>query len=158
MVVSGVNACMSKLHVQISECYMGFLEPVGKVFPQLKPVCNIFYKRLIRDKDVFLFSCYPFYPSAYRVYAFSDFLQSRGYFGGSESDHHSLAIPVACEDLNQFRSTVHVDQLCQSTHIFVESSSTIPVEIAIPHCELRWCGYDHVKLWETIHIDKTETS
>ena len=157
-VISGVEACMSNSDVKISECYMRFLAPVGKVFPQLEPVCNIFYGRFIRDEDVFLFSYFPLYPSAYRVYAASYFLQSRGNFGVLKSEHHSLAIPIACDDLNQFRPTVHVDQLCQSTHIFVESSSTIPVEIAIPHCELRWCGYDHVKLWETIHIDKTETS
>ena len=32
-VVSGVEACMSKLDIKISECYMGFLGPVGNVFP-----------------------------------------------------------------------------------------------------------------------------
>ena len=131
---------------------------VGKVFPLPKPVSNIFYSRLIRDEDVFLFSYFPLYPSAYRVYAASYFLQSRGNFGVLKSEHHSLAIPIACDDLNQFRPTVHVDQFCQCTHIFVESSPMISVKIIIPHCQLGWCGYDHVKLCETIHIYNTEAS
>ena len=108
-VISGVGACMSKPDIMISKCYMGFLALVGKVFSQPEPVNNIFYGRLIRDKDVFLFSCFPFYSDAYRFYAVSDFLQSRGNFSNSELEHYSLAIPISRKDLNQFRPTIHVD-------------------------------------------------
>ena len=108
-ILSGVETFMSNSDIKISECYMGFLAPVGKVFPQPEPVSNIFYRRFCRDKDVFLFSCFPFYSDAYRFYAVSDFLQSRGTFGSSKLKHYSLAMPISREDLNQFRPTVHVD-------------------------------------------------
>ena len=135
---------MSKSDIKISECYTRFFAPIGNVFFQPEPVNNIFYRRLIRDKDVFLFSCFLFYSSAYHVYAVSNFLQCQGNIRGSKLEHHSFAIPISYEDLNQLCPTVHVDLFCQCTHVFVESSSMIPVEIIIPHCELRWRGYDHV--------------
>ena len=107
--VSGIESCMSTSDIKISKFYMGFLAPVGNVFSQPEPVRNIFYRRLIRDKEVFLFSCFPFYSDAYRFYAVSDFLQSRGTFGSSKLKHYSLAMPISREDLNQFWPTVHVD-------------------------------------------------
>ena len=41
-IVSGVEARMSKSDIKISKCYMGFLTPLSKVFPQPEPVRNIF--------------------------------------------------------------------------------------------------------------------
>ena len=84
---------MSKSDIKISECYVGFLALVDKVFLRFESVRNIFYKRFIRDDNVFLFPCLSFYPSTYCVYAVSDLLQSQGNFNGSKLEHHSLAIP-----------------------------------------------------------------
>ena len=106
-VLSGVEACMSKSNIKISECYMGFLEPVGD--PNQSAIFSTEGLLGIKISSCFL----AFLSIQVPTVSMQSLISSKvGVISAVPSKHHSLAIPISRKDLNQFLPTVHVDQFC----------------------------------------------